>query len=52
MALVHPGRSRAVSFSRNETVRKEMHPAIGLFCGFALLLGVALAVHLIFHSIV
>ncbi|MEG2312916.1 hypothetical protein [Brevundimonas sp.] len=52
MALVHPGRSREVSFSRNETVRKEMHPAVGLFCGFALLLGVALTVHVIFHFVV
>ncbi|NIJ27878.1 hypothetical protein FHS64_002664 [Brevundimonas terrae] len=52
MALVHPGRSRGTSFSRNENVRKEMHPAVGLLCGFAVLLGVALSVHLIFHAIV
>lgn len=52
MALVHPGRSRGASFSRSENVRKEMHPAVGLFCGFALLIAVALSVHFIFHAIV
>ncbi|WP_312135636.1 hypothetical protein [Brevundimonas sp.] len=52
MALVHPAKSRGVSFSRNQNVRKEMHPAVGLLCGFALLLGVALSVHMIFHAIV
>ncbi len=51
MALVHPGKSREVSFSRSEKVRKELHPAVGLLCGFALLIGVALSVHMIFHAV-
>ena len=49
MALVHPGKPRAVSFSRDTSVRKELHPAVGLLMGFGILVGVAFAVHFVFH---
>lgn len=52
MALVHPGRPRSVSFSRNASVRKELHPAIGLLMGFGILVGVAMAVHFVFHIVI
>ena len=51
MALVHPGKPRAVTFSRSEKLNKELHPAVGLLFGFAILVSVALAVHTVFHFI-
>ena len=48
MALVHPGRPRAVAFNRGAKVSKPMHPAIGLLFGFAILVGVATGVHMLF----
>lgn len=49
MALVHLGKPRAISFSRSEKASKELHPAIGLLCGFVILVTVAMAVHTVFH---
>ena len=51
MALVHPGKPRAISFERGARVSKPMHPAIGLLCGFGILVAVATIVHLIFDLI-
>ncbi|WP_292041664.1 MULTISPECIES: hypothetical protein [unclassified Brevundimonas] len=48
MALVHPGKPRALSFERGARVSKPLHPAVGLLCGFAILVGVATAVHFVF----
>ncbi|MHC3127219.1 hypothetical protein OB03_07915 [Brevundimonas sp. GN22] len=48
MALVHPGKPRALAYERSARVSKPMHPAFGLLMGFALLLFVALGVHFLF----
>lgn len=48
MALVHPGKPRALTYERSARVSKPMHPAFGLLMGFALLLFVALGVHFLF----
>lgn len=49
MALIHPGKSRGMSLSRKQSVQKELHPAIGLLCGFTILVSVAMLVHAVFH---
>ena len=49
MALVHPGKPRAISIERGARVSKPLHPAIGLLFGFAILVGVATGVHLLFE---
>lgn len=51
MALVHPGRPRAVAYDRGVRVSRPMHPAIGLLVGFAILIGVASSVHMLFSLI-
>lgn len=48
MALVHPGRPRALSYGQSARASKPLHPAIGLLCGFAILVGVATGVHVLF----
>ena len=42
MALVHPGKVPSV---RND---RELHPAIGLVCGFGLIVLAATTVHVLF----
>lgn len=51
MALVHPGKPRSLSYERAPRVSKPLHPAVGLLFGFALLVGVATAVHFLFELI-
>lgn len=48
MALVHPGRTRALSYDRRASAAKPLHPAVGLLAGFAILIGVAMLVHTVF----
>ena len=48
MALVHPGKPRALSFDRGARASQPMHPAVGLLVGFAILVGVATGVHMLF----
>lgn len=52
MALVHPGRPRALSYERGTKASRPLHPAVGLLAGFALLVAVALGVHMLFHMLV
>lgn len=42
MALVHPGRPKSIA------PKRELHPALCLLSGFAVLVAVAMVVHFLF----
>jgi len=51
MALVHPGKPRAITFAHKAKVQKEMHPALGLLCASAILSAICYTVHIIYNFI-